>query len=382
MVKPVKAPELKRTCPACNSPVRTGFKFCEFCGTRIPELSTCTHCGTQFITPRKFCDLCGARVVLEVQPPPDQETDDQQPAVDVDTEDSGGYDEDSGTYDEEIPEQDADEEQEHYREGSARQEEEEPPRDKAGGIAEPDTDELLEKFGKEYRDDETLEAPRRFGFSFFSRTGKGSQAPAPARSPVPSSDGVDDVLFLAKKRERSANPRVNLTFVIGGALVLAILIVAGYFIVLPLLAEPSDPGVHSSATVADITDLPEATAVTKIPFGSSGSGSSSAGPLVPLPTETIPSGQTLYFHVDKDPVTAKITVIFAGSAGVGSISSAEVKVTHPNGAVATGIILPLKGVSEITLDGSKETDRLEIIATMTTGETYRVRDELLPLWKQ
>ncbi|PKL65167.1 MAG: hypothetical protein CVV32_04015 [Methanomicrobiales archaeon HGW-Methanomicrobiales-3] len=380
MAKPEKTPELKRTCPACNSPVRTGFKFCEFCGTRIPELSTCTHCGTQFITPRKFCDLCGAKVVLEVQPPPYEETDDLQPAVDVDTEDSGACDEDYGTYDEEIPEQD--EFQEDYPEEFAGQEEDEPPLDKAGGIAEPDTDELLEKFGKEYRDDETLEAPRRFGFSFFSRAGRGSQAPAPARSPVPSSDGVDDALFLAKKKERPANPRVNLTFVIGGVLVLAILIAAGYFIVLPLLAEPSDPGVHSSVTVADITDLPEATAVTKIPYGSSGSGSSSANPLVPRPTETIPSGQTLYFHVDKDPVTAKITVIFAGSAGVGSISSAEVKVTHPNGAVATGIILPLKGVSEITLDGSKETDRLEIIATMTTGETYRVRDELLPLWKQ
>lgn len=382
MAKPEKTPELKRTCPACNSPVRPGFKFCEFCGTRIPELSTCTHCGTQFITPTKFCDLCGAKVVLEVQPAPDQETDDQQPAVDEDSEDSGTCDGDSGSFDEEIPEPDADEEQEHYQEVSARREDDEPPRDNAGGIAEPDTDELLEKFGKDYRDDETLEAPRRFGFSFFSRAGKGSQAPAPARSPVPSSDVVDDVLFPAKKQKRPGNPPVNLTLVIAGVLVLAILIAAGYFIVLPLLAEPSDPGVHSSVTVADITDLPEATAVTTIPYGSPGSGSPSSGPLVPRPTDTIPSGQTLYFHVDKDPVTAKITVIFAGSAGVGSISSAEVKVTHPGGAVATGIILPLKGVSEITLDGSKETDRLEIIATMTTGETYRVRDELLPLWKQ
>jgi hypothetical protein len=46
--------------------------------------------------------------------------------------------------------------------------------------------------------------------------------------------------------------------------------------------------------------------------------------------------------------------------------------------VATGIILPLKGVSEITLGGSDKTDRVEIIAQMSSGETYRVYDELVP----
>ena len=31
--------------------------------------------------------------------------------------------------------------------------------------------------------------------------------------------------------------------------------------------------------------------------------------------------------------------------------SADIKVTHPDGSVTTGIIQPLKGVNEITLDG-------------------------------
>ena len=42
-----------------------------------------------------------------------------------------------------------------------------------------------------------------------------------------------------------------------------------------------------------------------------------------------------------------------------------------------GVILPLKGVNEITLGGTKEADRVEIIAKMSTGETYRVYDNLL-----
>ena len=85
----------------------------------------------------------------------------------------------------------------------------------------------------------------------------------------------------------------------------------------------------------------------------------------------------IFFHVRKDPITSKILIIFTGSAGVGSISSADVKVTHTDGSVTTGSILPLKGVNEITLAGSKEPDRVEIIAKMSTGETYRVYDDLV-----
>ena len=99
----------------------------------------------------------------------------------------------------------------------------------------------------------------------------------------------------------------------------------------------------------------------------------------PCQRRLIPSNQKIYFQVQKNPVTSKISVIFAGSAGEGSIKSADIKVTHPDGSVATGIILPLKGVTEITLDGSKETDRVEIIAQMSSGGTYRVYDELVPL---
>jgi len=78
-------------------------------------------------------------------------------------------------------------------------------------------------------------------------------------------------------------------------------------------------------------------------------------------------------------VTSRISVIFTGSAGEGSISSADVKVTHPDGSVASGIILPLKGVAEVTLDGSNKTDRVEIIARMSTGQAYRVFDDLVPV---
>ncbi|MFA6225297.1 MAG: hypothetical protein WC620_03720 [Methanoregula sp.] len=74
-------------------------------------------------------------------------------------------------------------------------------------------------------------------------------------------------------------------------------------------------------------------------------------------------------------------VTFAGSAGHDSINSADIKVTHPDGSVATGIILPLRGVNEIILDGSEQTDRVEIIALMSDGKTYRVYDDLVSFLK-
>ena len=142
------------------------------------------------------------------------------------------------------------------------------------------------------------------------------------------------------------------------------------FIGLPLLTGISVFNTNSNPTSAEITPIPTITTpVVKL--------TPASGALVPQPTQTIPTGQKVFFHVQKDPITSKILVIFTGSAGTGSISSADVKVTHTDESVTTGIILPLKGVNEITLAGSKEPDRVEIIAKMSTGETYRVYDNLV-----
>jgi hypothetical protein len=45
--------------------------------------------------------------------------------------------------------------------------------------------------------------------------------------------------------------------------------------------------------------------------------------------------------------------------------------------VDTAAIQPDKAVSEVVLNGSKTTDRVEIIAKMYNGQTYRVIDKVL-----
>ena len=347
MQNPASPPKFWRTCPTCNRPVEPGYKFCEACGTRIPELPTCSICGAEFIAPVQYCDWCGALII-----PEEVLKADDSPEY-AEEEKTGLVEDQIPEADEEgIPEPVANELPEDHEEKIVP-DEDESPHHHTVEIQEPDTDALLEQFGAEYDEKETLESFHK---------------------PKPETAG--DALFLSPGAPVApAKPRVNPVRIIGGCMVLAAIIAVVYFIGLPLLAVSGGFSAHSNQTAAGITPVP--TSIATIPPTLVKTPGPAYGALVPQPTQLIPTGQKLYFQVQKNPVTSKITVIFAGSAGTGSIKSADITVTHPDGSMTTGTILPLKGVTDITLDGSKETDRVEIIAKMSSGETYRVYDSLV-----
>jgi hypothetical protein len=398
MQNPATPPKSERTCPTCSMPVEPGNKFCATCGTRIPELLTCSKCGTQFTAPIKYCDLCGAPVILGEVPEPDDslehsEEENTRPVEDQTSERDEGEIQEPDTDElpedndeenivpavnetphhrkEEIPEPDTDESPEDNDEENIVPDEDGTPHHYKEEIQEPDTDELLEQFGKGYEEDETLESYHtpKPPSPIKNEAKKPVTVPAPPKRG--SSETVDDALFLSPgKPGAPAKPRVNKVRIIGGGIVLVIILAAVFFIGLPLLTGNGGFIANSNPTAAEITPIPQPTiARTPTPAASR--------TLVPMPTQLVPTGQKFYFQVQKNPITSKISVIFTGSAGAGSISSADIKVTHKDGSVTTGIILPLKGMTEITLDGSKETDRVEIIVKMSSGETYRVKDELM-----
>ena len=98
----------------------------------------------------------------------------------------------------------------------------------------------------------------------------------------------------------------------------------------------------------------------------------------PGPTMTLPPGQTVSIQVnEKDTGYAKISVIFSGGEGQVATKDILVRVTRPDGEVLIGHLRPVKG-DELILQGSMDTDRIEVFVTMNTGVTYKVMDRLLP----
>jgi len=218
------------------------------------------------------------------------------------------------------------------------------------------------------------------------------EPPAPVKSmvkkmvivPAPSgqdlSESFDDARVLRSEAPEPVKQKAVPARVIGGIVVLFIMLTATYFIALPVLTGSGGLAGLNKPAAAAITPLPAATDILITPPTILETPPPVPDALAPLPTQLIPTSQKVYFQVQKNPANARISVIFTGSAGINSISSADVRVTHPGGSVATGIILPRKGVNEISLEGSEEADRVEIIAKMADGQTYRVYDELVP-WK-
>ncbi|MBI1928437.1 AAA family ATPase, partial [Candidatus Poribacteria bacterium] len=47
-------------CPNCQHENREGAKFCEGCGTKLPQ--TCPNCGTEVRPQARFCDACGTQL--------------------------------------------------------------------------------------------------------------------------------------------------------------------------------------------------------------------------------------------------------------------------------------------------------------------------------
>jgi len=397
MENPASPPAFRRTCPSCNRPVEPGYNFCETCGTRIKDLPTCSKCGTQFIAPVKFCEVCGAPVMAEEEADPSDAPDypeeedtgaveargpDEEGIPEPDMGEGAEYGEEEDTdavkdlelVEEGIPEPDSDESAEDREEETISEGKEKPPPPSKGKIQEPDTDELLELYGKEYDDEETLESLHT------KKPPSPLQHPAKKTVPVPAgrqaAGTVDDVLFLSPgEHTAAAQPRVTTARIIGGSLVLIAIVAVVYFIGWPMLTGSGGFSIPGTPP-AEITPVPQPTVVRTITPVPAWTPTPSSRGLTPQATQAIPSGQKVSFHVEKHAVTSEITVTYTGS-GWASIRILDIEVTHPDGSVSSGVIQPMKGMTEMIVPGSREPDRVEIIAQTYSGERYRVYDELV-----
>jgi len=316
MEDPSLPPGILRTCTSCGSPLGTDQKFCEICGTKAEALPVCRKCGALFIAPVKFCELCGTPVIPDGS---DQGFEDKTTVTET---------------------------------GPYGRDETKTPEPEAQLVVEPGAEET-----------------------------EPVQTPLAAKPPARPSDNAlflpDEEMTGGSKKPSAKSTIPNKALIAGAIVVVLILIAAVFFIGLPLLQ-----GGTSFAGAAPLpvnTPLPDQTTLpatmptmtpTLVP-------TTSVDPFVTLPTEVMPKNQEVYFRVEKDQVTAEISVLFQNGPGVNVFKSADVKVTHPDGTVETQTLVPSKSM-EIFLDGSKGNDRIEVIANLYTGRSYRIKDEILP----
>jgi hypothetical protein len=96
------------------------------------------------------------------------------------------------------------------------------------------------------------------------------------------------------------------------------------------------------------------------------------GSLEPSPTDVVVASRTLTLNVEKDYL-GNVVVTFQGGNGNGHVKSFDVTVNRADGQVSTGKL----GVNigdVVTLTGTKDADRVIVVANMDDGKAYKVID--------
>lgn len=131
-------------------------------------------------------------------------------------------------------------------------------------------------------------------------------------------------------------------------------------------------GQTTPAPTAAPTQVPTlAVSTTVLPTAAGGSTK-------PGPTQTLPAATPVSFSVEKGGTySTTIITTFDGGKGMSGVSKVDVRVTRPDGTVVTGVLKPMKGET-VELEGTRGTDRVEVIVTMNTGNVYTVIDQQMP----
>ncbi len=66
---------------------------------------------------------------------------------------------------------------------------------------------------------------------------------------------------------------------------------------------------------------------------------------------------------------------FNGGKGLIFVSRMDVRVTHPDGTVLTGGLAKPGMGDTVEIPGTSGTDRVEVVVTMVSGDSYKVIDQ-------
>ena len=100
--------------------------------------------------------------------------------------------------------------------------------------------------------------------------------------------------------------------------------------------------------------------------------------LTTQPTQTLAKETELNIATSKDSTNAVVTVQFTGGPGIGRVIDNRIILTRSDGTVTERKIDFNQRLSEVQLQGTRGTDRLQVIVTTNSGETKNIIDILLP----
>ena len=213
-----------------------------------------------------------------------------------------------------------------------------------------------------------------------SREGSGSPAPAPVpvvpQAPVPP---VPEAVVAAHapvqpapKAPGQKNPLPKNTLVLAGVIGAVILIAVVIFVVLPMLSGSAGTSTSSgfSSIKPTATTAGSAGKTTKTTTVSSAGSSTVTGP-----TQTLPAAYDLYFQVDKDAISGDVTVTVTGPSR-NVVNDIEVTLHRADGQVITKDIIPGQKMTEVTLAGTRNSERVEVTVQFYSGDKYKVIDKI------
>lgn len=96
------------------------------------------------------------------------------------------------------------------------------------------------------------------------------------------------------------------------------------------------------------------------------------------PTQTLAKDTELYVDVNKDNSNAMVTVRFNGGPGMGLVKDNRVILTRSDGTVGEDKLNFNQRLSEVMLQGTRGTDRIQVIVTLYSGSAKTIVDTLLP----
>ena len=92
-------------------------------------------------------------------------------------------------------------------------------------------------------------------------------------------------------------------------------------------------------------------------------------------TDQLPKNSEVFVSIGPKTLAGRITVRLDGGPGKAMVKQIDVRLTRQDGSVETGSMGAQTEFPEVTLLGSKGTDRVEVYVRFLSGKTYRIIDE-------